>query len=269
MGGRGGVGKLGSNGELPKIYGRRGAEGLVNRLLTMKDKDEAEGRLRSIVNPQYIQSIIKNDDLYTSNCSLSSVATILNQMGYEVTAGPRDFKTWRGAETIFDVDWKDYKNYLVGHDLPHYTGAFKTLNEYWTAYNNPNQIPSSSSRDAVKYIINVARKEWGKGAIAEVGVKWKDGGAHSMTLVVTKTGAVRLVDGQVGKIYTPQQMVSKFNSVKLDSIEVLRVDHLKFRPDVLKNLRKMVKPFKWTKKLVEWDKLDAQWEKEWKKLLEE
>lgn len=83
-----------------------------------KDVDPIEAITRckeqNTINPNYVQYGGKENKSYHTNCALCTAAVALQARGYDVEAMPRDKDKWRGPITIFDVDFSNPDNFILG-----------------------------------------------------------------------------------------------------------------------------------------------------------
>lgn len=259
MGGRGGVGKLNSSGILRGLGYKKGKEGFADKLAEAKEGMwwTPRERLEYSINPEHAKGMtIQDHELYKTNCALCTTALALNQMGYDVEALPRDVTQWRGSTTIFNIDYSDYTSFVTGGDVANYTSLHVDGDHFFDAYLNPNVIASSSSLAQAKDIVNVM-KSWGPNSFADISLAWKSGGAHSEFLFCDKSGNVHLFDGQTGDIFHGAEAIAKeLSHAKLKETLITRLDNVSFKPNIAKELKKMVKKSTWRTKWANWDKED-------------
>ena len=149
------------------------------------------------INPNYGKGYV-----YSINCALCTTAFALAARGYDVEAMPKD-KTWRGFNSVFDVDYSNPDNYIVGNGVGHFLGS-PTSWDIHLKYGVPkSDIPfAKKGASANAALIESKMKQWGNGAVAAMSVKWKAGNsAHSVALVNDK-GTIKIVDAQTGKSTT-------------------------------------------------------------------
>lgn len=192
--------------------------------------------LANSVNPNY--STGKKE--WRENCALCAVSGILNMMGYDTEAMPRD-KKWRGFDDVFDFDWNNTDNFIAPAARINYSGT-----DYMASYNNPNKFGRSLTGTIDK--IDEAMQNWGEGSYAIVNLKWsgkiingkRKRGAHT-AVVYNDGGTTTLIDFQTHKIYTGKNQIFDYMQyASPSSTGLYRVDNTTVKSNI-KDLDKIVK----------------------------
>lgn len=185
----------------------------------------------------------KENAPYHTNCALCTTAIVLQARGYDVEALPRD-KKWRGCETVFDYDYDNPDNFLIG-----------SAKNYWDNFSITNRCISNrgtgvkyqtmpqGAKQAANAIIE-KMKSWGSGSIAELSVDWKNNTrAHSVS-VINQDGVVFIFDGQVNRVIVGSDIETYLRRTVASHTQLVRMDNvpLKDSPGVAKELSFMVKP---------------------------
>lgn len=228
MGSRGLSSKGSSSTNVAKLLGKKG-EALFVRYPNMPDA-------MRVVNPNYDEwwwthpptDRDVGSDYYKwgKNCALCSTAGVLQIMGYDVEAMPRDV-TWRGFDSVFDYNWSDYSSYLVPGDVDkfNYSGT-----EYkYTSMNNNHSANSNSSVADVADKIDKQMQSWGVRSTAIMNVAWNNGGAHAIVALRGKTRSY-ILDFQTHKYYTVEGFFKTFkNRIDPQSVGLYRMDNQKLK----------------------------------------
>ena len=186
----------------------------------------------------------KQNKLYHTNCALCTTAIVLQSHGYDVEAMPRD-KKWRGCETIFDYDYDNPDNFLIGSARNGWDNFSITKRCISKAQQNDKEYQRMpiGARQASNAIVEKMKK-WGSGAIAELSVDWKGAGAHSVS-VINQGGTIFIFDGQVNRLiigstgieaYLKRTIASHTQLVRMDNVP------LKDSPGIAAELSQMVRP---------------------------
>lgn len=180
------------------------------------------------INPNY-----NTDEKYRKNCALCSAAALLAMRGYDVEAMPRDTE-WRGSANVFDVNWKDYDNYIAPNPSVNYAGE-----DYMSAYYNPNKFKGTYKTAA--NTIDTQMQKWGTHSAAELTVQWKSGKSHSL-IVFREAHTTTVMDFQNGKTYVGKQQIADLlmKRTKPSYTMLVRYDNLPVKSNI-KDLNKMVK----------------------------
>ena len=217
------------------VLGERSSEDALTRLQKVQDGN--------LVNPNYNDANAKED--YRRNCALCTVATVLQAMGYDVEAMPRDVK-WRGFDSVFEVDYTNTDNYMLsGSHRWHHTG-YPSVNSYGrftrmidgkqVTIDNPPRAPKGPN--AVARAIEEKVKSWGDGAVGQLSVSWKNSTSSHAITVFNKNGNVVLYDAQSNRVISD---IPKYMSRTIAiQTSMVRLDNAKVRSDI-KDLNKMVR----------------------------
>ena len=192
------------------------------------------------INPNYNSG----DSKYRTNCALCATAVALKAMGYDVEAMPRD-TTWRGYDTIFDVDYTNPDNYIYSgaqgfkyigmptkQQIVHGNGGGKIT------YSDIPTMPKGANQ-ASKAIIDKVQS-WGKGAVGILRVKWKGtSSAHAVNVINTGHNVV-IYDAQCNKVYGDIKGYLK-NTIAYKTV-LLRMDNATITKNLhMGDVNKMVK----------------------------
>lgn len=201
------------------------------------------------INPNYKRG--QKGDEYTKwhkNCALCTVATALQAQGYDVEAGPRD-KTWRGTSTVFNINYQNKDNYILG-DSGHYTNNAPKVNtrrngsKYIFDPNGSNIIedPPVMPKGAKAAAGAITEKVlgWGNGAVGELSVSWKNRSSWHSVAIYNDNGIVIIYDGQDNSKEVDLEKFLKGTWAQRTCLQ--RLDNAPLRDNVEKALGKMVKP---------------------------
>lgn len=176
------------------------------------------------VNPNYAGMAVPGT---TNNCVLCAYTYDMRRRGYDVTAKPSVRGNWNGVlmQDLYDHPHKD------------------TLRAFtWNG------------------IYNKAAKKYPEGSRGVIGVSIPWLGGHSMAWEI-HDGKLNIIDGQ-RNVYSSVEELSKAGYNPL-SVEFIRTDHLRVRPDQINRVANELKP-DWKKTVKERHKNQAisAWEKE-------
>lgn len=148
---------------------------------------------------------------YSQNCQRCVVAYELRRRGYDVTALP----TYQG-DRLPQVAHYDSKS---GTYRGHWQGAFQNAKPVNVG------VTGDSTRAEKKVMGNIDQhmKDWGSGARAVVQIFYRGGGGHVFN-VENQNGRTVYVEAQTGKV---KDMARTMQSVKTDSVNLIRTDNLK------------------------------------------
>ena len=225
-----------------KSHPQLGAQGAD--IFTRNDNDF--NKVMRIVNPNYINkqsfkrldgsqanpSDLKDNAPYRKNCALCSVAGVLQLMGYDVEAMPRD-KTWRGFDNVFDFDWSNHDNFIApSAKRINYTGT-----DYVESKVNPNK--AKQTLDAVAQQVDSKMQDWGLHSYAIMNVQWKNSKKSHAVVVYREKYDTTVMDFQTGEIQSIKNYI-KTKGIKPSSIGLYRMDNVKIK-DNIQDLDKIVK----------------------------
>ena len=191
-----------------------------------------------IVNPNYKPYIElsskgrKENEPYHKNCALCSVAGVLQLMGYDVEAMPKDTE-WRGFDDVFNFDWKNHDNYVAPNNKVNYSGT-----NWRDSRANPNKCKARTIEQAVDKI-TTTMTNWGEHSFAIMNFQWKNGSSHAVVVYKEKY-ATTIMDFQDGSTYSGGQMAQLLRDAKPGSIGLYRMDNAKLRDNII-DLDKIVK----------------------------
>ncbi len=148
---------------------------------------------------------------YSQNCQRCVVAYELRRRGYDVTALP----TYQG-DRLPQVAHYDSKN---GIYQGRWQGAFQNAK----SVNVGAAGDSTRAEKKVMGSIDQHMKDWGSGARAVVQIFYRGGGGHVFN-VENQNGRTVYVEAQTGKV---KDMARTMQSVKTDSVNLIRTDNLK------------------------------------------
>ena len=194
-----------------------------------------------IVNPNYkpysnLTSKGKEENKpYHKNCALCSVAGVLQLMGYDVEAMPRD-TDWRGFDNVFNFDWKNHDNYVAPANQVNYSGT-----NWLDSRANPNKFNCRTSQSVINKLQDTMTR-WGEHSFAIMNVKWNGkskSGCHAVVVYKEKY-ATTIMDFQTGQTYSGSSLQQFFKDVSPGSVGLYRMDNAKLR-DNIKDLDKIVK----------------------------
>ena len=192
------------------------------------------------VNPHYNDQSIpykERRQLYGKNCALCSVAGVLQIMGYDVEAMPRD-KTWRGFNDVFEFDFKNYDNYLApGNRNYQWSGT-----DYYTASNSTNTFSSRETANSATTKIEKQMEKWGLHSTAIMNVKWKDSNTAHAVVVYQEKYRTTIFDFQTGETFSGHdQIVNFMKDTTASRTGLYRLDNAKIKsdtPDIDKIVKK-------------------------------
>lgn len=199
-------GGIGSGGFFQSNFGN-GTN--INEPKSLKEALGKKGKSKTIgdavmgANPYYDPTYTYAE--FTENCNRCVVAYEARRRGYDVVAQPT------------------YQGDTFGQRVIAPNG---TINARWQGSfqgAKTQMIKGNTTADIVKNIDNTM-KEYGNGSRGIIGVTWKAGGGHVFN-VERANGKTYYVDAQVGKRYTPMQIMSE---VVPGSVRLVRTDNLKF-----------------------------------------
>lgn len=253
MGGRGGAGSR--NSAPDEFSGALGNRTFVSdqykaiaELIKGQPSQYNKNLIKSIVNPEYDMF---RSNKYSKNCALCTLASALRLKGYDVEAMPRD-KDWRGPANVFDVDYSNKNNYILGSDQDRkYTGEpskmvmrdsqgnkLKGLQLYHkNQYIKDIPVMPKSASAAAK-AINDKVKTWGNGAFGEMSVTWKGGKSAHSVLIFNENGKATIYDSQTHKVHRDVEKYLSGTMPRRTSIQ--RLDNAPVKSGI-KDLDKMVK----------------------------
>lgn len=189
----GGGGQPGNGGPMDQMPGQPNstAEALGKKGRPMATRDAVMK-----ANPFYDKSFSSAE--YNMNCQRSVVATEARFRGYDVIAQP----TYDGDTMPSHGQWK--RNFV---------GA-KT------------DYISRSTPNAAQAAVENKMKQYGNGSRAVLSVEWKGRGSSGHVInVVQRAGKTYYYDGQNGTVVSAKHL---FSAIRTRSVEVTRVDNLKF-----------------------------------------
>ena len=172
---------------------RQRISSVADRLNTLKDYN--------IINPNFGMS-----SEYRKNCALCSTAVALQLEGYNAEAMPRD-KTWRGFNSVFEVDYSNPDNYVLSGSTYSHTG-YPRVNKFgkfhYTTYENGKIVdhtvdnPTRAKRgaEATFKVLDEKIKTWGDGGHGAMSVSWAGRNSAHMVNVVNVKGQSMVYDGQ-------------------------------------------------------------------------
>lgn len=202
------MGSVGKSGVVTRPDEFRGLLGDRNQYT----KEQMFDRLDSMmlghlnVNPNY-----GSDEAYATNCAIVSTAVALQLDGYDVEAGPRDAKVWRGFDEVYDVDYTNTDNYiLASYKGWRGTGKYKGMpneatikrNMHGMMQGDPSKIEKMPrGAKAASKAIESKVQSWGDGAYGVMNVKWKGRDSYHAVNLMNIGGTVMIYDGQNGRKY--------------------------------------------------------------------
>lgn len=185
--------------------------------------DLPPGILRTIadgVNPGYHQNKIGS----ATNCRRCTFAYELRRRGFDVTATRTPTGSGQHAIGLFnalDTESKDFsmrkaaKAIKLGVDDP----AIQRISRLAKNVSSENPILTPGSKAIFR---DLAKQP--SGSRGELGVRWVDGGGHSMAYEIVK-GAVHILDTQTGRVFSsPEEfaqslpLVGKAGFTRLDNV---------------------------------------------------
>ena len=229
------------------ILGNRGQSILERELGVYDDLQDnwVGSMLGRVVNPS------RNH----TNCSLCTTAGMLQLMGYDVEALPRD-TLWRGASTVLDIDWTNYDNYLAPSadissrppvvllgkdpDIMNREDRIRLYDNVDTVSRNPNTV-GTTGRQLITNMRNFMQRQ-GVGAVAEISVSWRgQSSGHSMTVYQSENGT-HIIDFQAGRVYTTdEELRNLFSRAVVGRTMIHRIDNVPFQQGVETELNRMVR----------------------------
>lgn len=193
------------------------------------------------INPHFNTG---NNREYNKNCALCTCAIALQARGYDVEAMPRD-KRWRGPYTIFQYDYTNPDNFIIGSAKNSWDN-FEVTREMRRQFNSNRlregeyQKMPRGAKQAAEAIINKS-KEWGSGSVAELSVDWKGTSTAHSVAVINQNGFVFIFDAQTNTIL-PEGMFARYLTRTIAShTELVRLDNTPLKIGIEKELEKMVK----------------------------
>ena len=209
--------------------------------------DNDFNKVMRLVNPNYINyqsyqrlgdgSTVNTSEKnrnkpYHGNCALCSVAGVLQLMGYDVEAMPRD-KTWRGFDSVFDFDWNNHDNYIAPSARRlNYIGT-----DWWESRNNPNKAKQNLSQLSIQ--LDNKMQDWGEHSFAIMNVQWKGSRKSHAVVVYREKYHTTVMDFQNGQTQDIHQYI-RTKGIKPSSVGLYRMDNAKLK-DNIKDLDKIVK----------------------------
>ena len=192
--------------------GARSTEDAITRLTDVNEYN--------LVNPNY--AINK---LYRTNCALCATAVVLQALGYNVEAMPRDENKWRGFDSIFEVDYRNTDNYMLSGSRYGMSGVMskRDVQDYFDV-ENPPVAPRRA--DKVAQAITDKAKGWGNGAVGVLNVKWKDVDSRHAINIINQNGHIFGYDAQSNKIindlpkYMKRTTANHTTLVRLDNAQI-------------------------------------------------
>lgn len=161
---------------------------------------------------------------FSENCQRCVVAYELRRRGYDVEALP----TFKGDDLGAISFRDDNKKILKGK----WEGAFKSAKNI----NVGSSGVKENTTAAEKQVINNIEKQmasYGEGARAVVQILYRSGGGHVFN-VEYNNGKVQYIEAQAGKI---KNIAQTMQSVKTDSVNLVRVDNLKISERAKKSVK--------------------------------
>lgn len=202
--------------------GARSTEDAITRLIDVNEYN--------LVNPNY--AINK---LYRTNCALCATAVVLQALGYNVEAMPKDENRWRGFDSIFEVDYTNTDNYFLSGSRYGITGVprvdihgklntIKPGETKSTIIDNPPR--AARGADAVARQIEEKAKGWGNGAVGVLNIRWKDRNSAHAINIINRNGRIFGYDAQSNKVimdlpkYMKRTTANHTTLVRLDNAQI-------------------------------------------------
>lgn len=202
--------------------GARSTEDAITRLIDVNEYN--------LVNPNY--AINK---LYRTNCALCATAVVLQALGYNVEAMPKDENKWRGFDSVFEVDYTNTDNYFLSGSRYGITGVprvdihgklntIKPGEMKSTIIDNPPR--AARGADAVAKQIEEKAKGWGNGAVGVLNVRWKDRNSAHAINIINRNGRILGYDAQSNKVimdlpkYMKRTTANHTSLVRLDNAQI-------------------------------------------------
>ena len=232
------MGSLGASNLLDEFGGALGDRNRVNFNAKVDELVNSTGygyAAGSMINPFFLHA-----SAYKTNCALCTTAVALNLRGYDVEALPRD-TTWRGFDSVFDVDYTNPDNYVVGDSRYSWQGspsrreAERILYSAMVPTSELNTMPRGAESAANKVVSMM--KKWGPGSVAAMSVRWKNANSSHSVSVINQNGNVFIYDAQSGKKITDIQSYMKRTVAVRTSLT--RLDNAPVKED-FKDLDKIV-----------------------------
>lgn len=233
------MGSVGNKPTHPQL-GRAGKD-----IFSRNDNDFS--KVMRLVNPNYVDSWTYQrlgDGAFTSpaekqrnkpyhqNCALCSVAGVLQLMGYDVEAMPRD-KTWRGFNDVFDFDWDNHDNFIApSSSKVNYAGT-----DWYNSITNFNRAKTRATSLATQ--LDNQMKQWGEHSFAIMNVQWKGSRKSHAVVVYREKYHTTVMDFQNGQTQDIHQYI-RTKGIKPSSVGLYRMDNAKLK-DNIKDLDKIVK----------------------------
>ena len=206
--------------------GARSTEDAITRLTDVNEYN--------LVNPNY--AINK---LYRTNCALCATAVVLQALGYNVEAMPKDENKWRGFDSVFEVDYTNTDNYFLSGSNYSMTGVprvdihgklntIKPGETKSTIIDNPPR--AARGADAVAKQIEEKAKGWGNGAVGVLNVKWKDVNSGHAINIINQNGHIFGYDAQINKIINDLPKYMKRTTANHTTL--VRLDNAQIRSDI-------------------------------------
>ena len=172
--------------------------------------------------------------LYRTNCALCATAVVLQALGYNVEAMPRDKNKWRGFDSVFEVDYTNTDNYFLSGSRYSITGVPVAINGKLstikpgetksTIIDNPPR--AARGADAVAKQIEEKAKGWGNGAVGVLNVSWKDRNSVHAINIINRNGRILGYDAQSNKVimdlskYMKRTVANRTSLVRLDNAQI-------------------------------------------------
>ena len=222
---------------LSKLVGRKG-KGLFDREPNLIDA-------LKLVNPNYDTRWLLGKpsdtsrgseyDKWARNCAITSTAGALQIMGYDVEALART-STWRGFDSVFEYDWKDFNSYLAPKNGTNWHGT-----DWHFSSSNPNKGAPDGTLDAKSCSgwIDKQMQSWGTHSVAIMNVQWNSGGGHAI-VVYREKYKTSVFDFQTHQYYSIDQFFTSHKNIKFESTGLYRMDNQKLKTKS-KDAYKMIK----------------------------
>lgn len=209
------------------------------------------------INPHYRDENQKGSDTYRNNCSICTVATMMQALGYDVEAGTQVPGYQTEPSSIFTPDLSDPNDYLIPNtdsyfDLnPHNIKAKLTrclntktgkagpdLNaDVENLMSRVNYTPRGAKKVAEK--ITGMVEKWPDGAFGEISITWKSGSSHSM-FIFNQHGKCVIFDSQSNTMI--QNIEGILSRTRANNTQVVRYDNfLLYKAGGPERLQKVLK----------------------------